>query len=128
MGFAGVGVMVAVATLGQTEVGWDAVKALLNDDKDARATALTVLEENGDPSLAAGINDLLYFRFVTRIHRPRASFRRFSSRSPAMKAAIIRATPGSSGSGVTRRSRPKKATSLSSAGYSNGMTPRFVDI
>ncbi len=66
MGFAGVGFMVAVVTLGQTEVGWDDVKALLSDDKETREEAMAVLEASGDPSLVAGINDLMYYNFVTR--------------------------------------------------------------
>ena len=39
MGLASVWLMVAVVTLGQTEAGWDDVKALLFDDKEARAEA-----------------------------------------------------------------------------------------
>ena len=66
MGLAGVWLMVAVVTLGQTEAGWDDVKALLLDEKEARAEAIAVLEASDDPSLVAGINDILYYHFVTR--------------------------------------------------------------
>ena len=66
MGLAGVWLMVAVVTLGQTEVGWDDVKALLRSDRDTRATAMAALEESGDASLIAGINDVLYYHYVTR--------------------------------------------------------------
>ena len=71
MGLAGVWLMVAVVTLGQNEAGWDDVKALLTSDEDARATAIAALVESGDPSLIAGINDVLYLYFVTR--NPRAA-------------------------------------------------------
>ena len=71
MGLAGVWLMIAVVTLGQNEAGWDEVKALLTSDDDARATAIAALEESGDTSLVAGINDVLYLYFVTR--KPRAA-------------------------------------------------------
>ena len=53
------------ATLAQ-QAGWNDVLDLLDYDKDVRKQAIKKLEEAADPSLVAGINDVLYFHYVER--------------------------------------------------------------
>ena len=69
MRLASVWLMGAVVALGQTGAGWKDVKALLSGDSRTREAAMSALRESGDPSLIAGLNDVLYLHYVARNRR-----------------------------------------------------------
>ena len=68
-------------TLGGTaasgqDVGWAEVRALLSHDESSRKPALESLRKARDPTLLAGLNDLLYYYVVVR---DRARFQEISA-------------------------------------------------
>ena len=58
------GALSYAASAAAQDVTWDTVKSLLADDEDERKRALEALEKSPDPTLMAGLNDILYYHYV----------------------------------------------------------------
>jgi hypothetical protein len=59
-------VLLALASAQSADVSWDRVAELFSSDSAVRDEALRAIAKSRDPSLLAGLNDVLYYHYVVR--------------------------------------------------------------